>query len=55
MPHVWQDMVYEILQGKKISTVSTYLGGVGVELIESDLVSEKHWSAFDIKQTREIG
>jgi len=37
-------VVYEILQGEKTSTVSTYLGGVGVKLIESDLVSEKDWS-----------
>jgi len=39
-------MVYEILRGKKISTVSTYLGGIGVTLIESNFVSEKDWNAL---------
>jgi len=39
-------IVHQILGGKKISTVSTYLGGIGVVLVEAGDITEKQWDTI---------
>jgi len=44
--HLSDYMFNEIAKGRKISGVSTYLGGIGASLIKANKLDEKQWSVL---------